>query len=65
MIIYNLLIVDRHSDPEIKNFIDKDKAIEEAKRIAKKHARDESDYKETNFENCMFMQNILVKVIML
>lgn len=39
MIIYNVLLRDRHSDPEIHNFTDKGMAIAKAKELAKCNGR--------------------------
>lgn len=35
MLIYNVIVEDRHSDVEVRSFIDREKAIEIAKGIAK------------------------------
>ncbi len=49
MKIYNVLIKDRHTDPIIHNFTDKDVAINFARQNAKEFCRFPEDLKETNY----------------
>ena len=51
MTIYNVLVKDRHSDPEIHNFTLRDVAIDFAREIAQQSCHHEEDYIETNYEN--------------
>jgi hypothetical protein len=46
MKIYNVLINDRHAEPEIRPFVDKQDAIEFAKKTAKKYCHSLEDLKE-------------------
>ena len=49
MIIYNVLIKDRHCDPIIHNFIDKDVAIDFAWQNAREFCQFSKDLKETHY----------------
>lgn len=49
--IYNVLIKDRHGDPEIHNFTDKDAAIAFARTEACESCRFLEDYKETEYDD--------------
>ena len=46
MIIYNVLIHDRHCDPEIQNFTDLTAAINFARQNAREYCRFPEDLKE-------------------
>lgn len=47
--MYVLLWVDRHTDPEIELFQSQEVAINRAKEIAKKHARNPADIREGSY----------------
>jgi len=49
MEIYIVIIRDRHSDTGVFPFTDKDYAIAEARRIAKKYCRHPEDYQEHDY----------------
>lgn len=49
MKLYIVIWEDRHSDVTAHPFTDPDKAIAEAKRIAKEYAREECDYEEHDY----------------
>ena len=49
MKLYIVIWEDRHSDVTAHPFTDSDKAIAEAKRIAKEYAREEGDYEEHDY----------------
>ena len=49
MKIYIVIIEDRHTDPIACPFTDPDKAIAEARRIAKDYCEHEEDYEEFNY----------------
>lgn len=49
MEVYIVIWEDRHSDTTAYPFTDKEKAISEAKRIAKEYAGDKRDYKEHDY----------------
>ena len=49
MILYCVIWADRHSDTTVHPFTDADKAISEARRIAKEYCRHEEDYKEHDY----------------
>jgi len=46
MEIYIVVVEDRHTDIEVHPFTDKNKAISEAKRVAKEYCRNEEYYEE-------------------
>lgn len=49
MEIYIVIVEDRHTDVMTYPFKDKEKAISEAKRIAKKYCKYKEDYKEHDY----------------
>ena len=58
--LYVVIIEDRHSETTAHPFTDKEKAIREAKRIAKKYCRRSEDYKEHDYgknEGWLFFAN--------
>lgn len=52
--MYILIIEDRHSDTSAHPFTMKETAIANAKHIAKKYARQESDYEEQEIDGWDF-----------
>lgn len=50
VIIYNVLIKDRHCDPEIHNFSDKNAAIDFTKQKAREFCQFPEDLKETAYD---------------
>jgi hypothetical protein len=52
--IYIVIWQDRHCETTVHPFTEKEKAISEAKRIAKKYAREEGDYKEGDYKGWLF-----------
>ena len=46
MKIYTVVVNDRHTDTQVYPFSDKEKAISEARKIAKEYCRHEEHYKE-------------------
>jgi len=57
MKIYNILVQDRHCDPEIESHANKEMAIAKARDIAKKSCRSEENYEEHDFKGCLFYAN--------
>lgn len=49
MIIYNVLINDRHTDPAIYNFADKTSAFTFATQTAKRYSEDSGFYEEIQY----------------
>lgn len=49
MNIYIVIVEDRHHDVEVLPFTNKDKAIAEARRIAKENCRHEESYEEHTY----------------
>lgn len=49
MEIYIVIIEDRHTDTAVYPFTDKEKAVNEARRIAKQYCRHEDDYEEHDY----------------
>jgi len=49
MKLYAVIINDRHTDVSVHPFTNAEKAISEAKRVAKKYCRDEEDYEEHDY----------------
>jgi hypothetical protein len=49
MELYIVVIEDMHTDVTVHPFSDKEKAITEAKRIAKEYCRHEEDYEEHDY----------------
>ena len=49
MELYIVIIEDRHSDVAVYPFSNKEKAIQEARRIAKKYCRHPEDYQEHDY----------------
>jgi hypothetical protein len=49
MIVYNVLINDRHTDPIIRNFTDKTSAYTFATQTAKRYSEDSDVYEETQY----------------
>jgi len=49
MKLYTVIWEDHHCDVTAHPFTSPEKAVAEAKRIAKKYAREESDYEEFNY----------------
>lgn len=53
MKVYAVLLQDRHSDPEVSVYADKQTAIDDARMMAKKYDR-HSDYKERQIARWVF-----------
>lgn len=49
MELYIVIIEDRHADTTAHPFTDKEKAIAEAKRVAKEYCRHPEDYQEHDY----------------
>ena len=54
MKIYNVLCQDRHTDTTAEPFIDLERAIKHAKKIANNECRFPEDYKESNIDGWLF-----------
>ena len=52
--IYNVIVEDRHADVIVYPYLDPDKAVEEAKRLAKEWCRNEGYYQELEIEGWLF-----------
>lgn len=56
MKIYIVVCDDRHSDLDLQAFTDKDKAISEARKMAKEYSN-EGDYEEHDYDGFLFYAN--------
>lgn len=54
MKVYALMQQDRHFEPDVEIYTDRDKAIAAAKATAKKSAREQSDYEESEVDGWEF-----------
>lgn len=54
MEIYIVIIEDRHAESTVHPFADKDKAVSEARRVAKKYCRHPEDYEEHDYMGWLF-----------
>jgi hypothetical protein len=54
MIVYIILIQDRHADVDAEVWSDKDKAIERARKLASDYCSHKEDYEESQIADWVF-----------
>lgn len=53
--VFVVLTEDRHTDPEIRTFSNKDSAVNEARVMAKEYCRFPEDYEENTYDGSNFL----------
>lgn len=54
MILYVIIINDRHADTDIELYESKEKAISRARHLAKKYCKHDEDYEEMEIKDHLF-----------